>query len=80
MKKILERPADYDAKRPALPWALAIAGWECRTLHRTQKRRREDPEQAVGGTGHVDVEADILARDLAQAAVAALGPNAIATR
>jgi len=31
MQKILERAGDYDSSRPAMPWALAIAAWECRT-------------------------------------------------
>src|SRR5713101_9596107 len=29
MEKILSRASDYDAARPAQPWALAIAAWEC---------------------------------------------------
>src|SRR4029079_7538387 len=46
LQKILERaPADYERSRPALPWALAIAGWECRTLLRKRQRRHEVPEQ-----------------------------------
>ena len=32
MMKILERAGEYDKQRPAVPWALGIAGWECRTL------------------------------------------------
>ncbi|NLE48108.1 MAG: sigma-70 family RNA polymerase sigma factor [Sandaracinaceae bacterium] len=40
--KIFERaPIDYDRARPALPWVLAIAGWECRTLLRRRARNRE---------------------------------------
>ncbi|HEX6275868.1 MAG TPA: sigma factor, partial [Polyangiaceae bacterium] len=41
MQKIFERAGDYDASRPAVPWALAIAAWECRTLQRKRQRRRE---------------------------------------
>ncbi|MBI3179922.1 MAG: sigma-70 family RNA polymerase sigma factor, partial [Deltaproteobacteria bacterium] len=29
MLKILERANEYDRARPALPWALGIAAWEC---------------------------------------------------
>lgn len=40
--KIFERaPIDYDRARPALPWALAIAGWECRTILKKRARNRE---------------------------------------
>src|SRR5882724_9957920 len=48
MVKILERASDYDPKRPAMPWALGIAAWECRTLQRKRFRRREASEQAGG--------------------------------
>ena len=44
MEKLLERAHEYDPKRPAMPWALAIAGWECRTLARKRSRRRETHE------------------------------------
>src|SRR5436190_20458326 len=32
MQKVLERASDYDPQRPALPWALTVAAWECRTF------------------------------------------------
>jgi RNA polymerase sigma-70 factor (ECF subfamily) len=41
LQKVLERASDYDPKRPALPWALAIAAWECRTIQRKYSRRKE---------------------------------------
>lgn len=44
MAKVLARVSEYDAARPPLPWALAIAAWECRTLRRKRQRRREAPE------------------------------------
>jgi RNA polymerase sigma-70 factor (ECF subfamily) len=44
LEKVLTRSAEYDRSRPALPWALAIAAWECRTLLRKRSRRRELPE------------------------------------
>jgi RNA polymerase sigma-70 factor (ECF subfamily) len=73
MTKILERASDYDPARPALPWALAIAGWECRTIQRARSRRRETledvgPEAADGVT-----EDDFITRQLSAAAVAAMG-------
>jgi RNA polymerase sigma-70 factor, ECF subfamily len=78
MQKILERASDYDPKRPALPWALAIAGWECRTLLRKKGRRREAGEAgltdlAAGADGDHDAERRFVERDLANAALAALG-------
>lgn len=39
--KLFAQAADYDADRSVLPWALAIAGWECRTIRRRTQRRRE---------------------------------------
>lgn len=76
LQKILERaPADYDRSRPALPWALAIAGWECRTLARKRQRRRESPvelgEQRLADPH--DVEQAFAQRELSQAALEALG-------
>jgi RNA polymerase sigma-70 factor (ECF subfamily) len=41
MMKLMERAADYDPSRPALPWALAIAAWECRSALRRRTRSRE---------------------------------------
>jgi RNA polymerase sigma-70 factor (ECF subfamily) len=76
LQKILERaPADYDRSRPALPWALAIAGWECRTLARKRQRRREGPAELVE---HAPAEAEdaeelFAQRELSRAALEALG-------
>lgn len=72
MHKILERASDYDKTRPALPWAMAIAGFECRTLLRKRSRRRESyeapPERASDSA-----EAELLERDLVAAALETLG-------
>lgn len=73
MEKILERANDYDKTRPAMPWALAIAGWECRTLLRKASRRRETPEDAVPEPVHEASEEDFVQQDLARAAFQALG-------
>ena len=40
LEKIFGRASDYDPSRPALPWALTIAAWECATLRRTRQRSR----------------------------------------
>ena len=71
MEKILTRASDYDPGRPALPWALAIAGWECRTLGRQRSRRREVdglPERAAEDLP----EEELARRDLVQAALGAM--------
>lgn len=72
LEKVLTRCGDYDRKRPALPWALAIAAWECRTLARKRSRRRELPEEQApelsGGS-----EDDVAERELTHAAIDALG-------
>jgi len=87
MQKIFERaPVDYDRRRPALPWALALAGWECRTLRRRRQRRREDAGPARDALGSdiadraaevpspmQDAEAHLAARELEEAVVAVLG-------
>jgi RNA polymerase sigma-70 factor (ECF subfamily) len=41
MMKIFERADAYDRLRPALPWALGIAAWECRTLVKRRQRAKE---------------------------------------
>ena len=74
MERILVRAADYDPRRPALPWALGIASWECRTLLRKRTRRREvaDPavrEKAAGS----DPEQQLKDQEIARAVHAAMG-------
>lgn len=73
MEKILTRASDYDRARPALPWALAIAAWECRTLTRRAQRRREvGAEQLDGMTREAIAENELIQRELAAAAVGVL--------
>ena len=72
LEKILVRCSDYDRKRPALPWALAIAAWECRTLARKRTRRRELPEDHAPEFG-TDSENELTRRELVTAGIAALG-------
>lgn len=73
MQKILERASDYDRHRPAMPWAMAIAGWECRTLARRRARRREVAEDAAGERAGASLEEELALEDLIGAAVASLG-------
>lgn len=72
MMKILERASEYDKKRPALPWALGIAAWECRTVLRRQERLKEslgEPLLSDWGAGADEVEQKLLV----QAAMHAMG-------
>jgi RNA polymerase sigma-70 factor (ECF subfamily) len=73
MEKILSRASSYDSSRPALPWAVAIGAWECKTMLRSRSRRREvreedAPEGATSGS-----ENDLIQRELTVAALDAMG-------
>ena len=72
LEKVLTRATEYDARRPALPWALAITAWECRTLLRKRGRRRELPEALLPEAATESID-ELLQRDLLNAAVHALG-------
>ena len=41
--KVFAQAGDYDPSRGALPWALSIAAWECRTARKRRSRSRELP-------------------------------------
>jgi RNA polymerase sigma-70 factor (ECF subfamily) len=73
LQKVLERASDYDPSRRALPWALALAGWECRTLARRRQRRREVPEAEAGVRPGADEEEAFAQRKLVEAALAVMG-------
>lgn len=72
LEKILVRCSEYDRTRHALPWAVAIAAWECRTLARKRTRRRELPEE-VAPEPAIASEDELTRRELVAAAVAAMG-------
>jgi RNA polymerase sigma-70 factor (ECF subfamily) len=81
LEKIFARANDYDPARPALPWALAIASWECRTVRKQRQRRREQPEASPPERGFAeDLEVEHVNRDLCAAAVAAMGTLSPADR
>ena len=73
MAKILERASEYDRQRSAMPWALAIASWECRTILRKRSRRREVPEDASLEAHSSGGEDDQVQRQLVEAALVAMG-------
>src|SRR5258708_32230024 len=73
--KIFSRASEYDRARDALPWALGIAAWECRTLRRRRERRREQsapaPERAAEGA--LSPEEAVPERELRAAAEGGVG-------
>jgi RNA polymerase sigma-70 factor, ECF subfamily len=73
LQKILQRAADYDRTRAALPWALAIAAWECRTLLRKRSRRGEVSDERLPEFSGEHPEAKLIERDLVGAALTAVG-------
>lgn len=73
MTKILERACDYDPARPALPWALAVAAWECRTIQRAIWRRRESPEEGAPEPATGGSEEMFVTHELCGVAMVALG-------
>jgi RNA polymerase sigma-70 factor (ECF subfamily) len=73
LTKIFDRAAQYDPSLPALPWALAIASWECRTILRQRARRREVGTDALPEAALTDGEQTRIQADLVRAAIAAMG-------
>lgn len=72
MLRIFERANAYDPRRPALPWAMGIASWECRSLLKRRSRRREtDAPVVVSDDGAAVAEQE--QRELLAAAREALG-------
>lgn len=54
LEKIFSQSGDYNPQHRALAWALAIVGWECRTVLQRRRRRREqplEPASAIAETG-----------------------------
>ena len=80
MQKIFTRAHQYDPTRPALPWALAIAAWECRTSQRRRSRRREVSEEGRPEVGTRQEEEEFARRELVHAAVEAMGELSEADR
>ncbi len=73
MEKIFVRASDYDASKKAIPWALAIASWECRTILRKRGRRREVPEGDAEVALTPGSDDDHAQQELVVAALEALG-------
>ena len=44
---VFTRIDEYEPERPALPWILGIAGWQCRALRTRHSRRKEEALDAA---------------------------------
>jgi RNA polymerase sigma-70 factor (ECF subfamily) len=64
MEKIFTESVRYDRTRRALPWAAAIASWECRTIRRRHQRAR---------TVAVDLVPDVASSDMTPEDAAIVG-------
>lgn len=73
LENILTRSAEYDRGRPALPWALAIAAWECRTMLRKRTRRREISGELLPEAAGEESDQVFAERQLVQRAVDVMG-------
>lgn len=80
LEKVLRRASEYDPARAALPWALAIATWECRTALRKRHRRREAPEEAAPEAHAVGAEELLSEREMVDAVLAAMAELSEADR
>jgi RNA polymerase sigma-70 factor (ECF subfamily) len=80
MEKILTRASSYDRSRPALPWALAIGAWECRTLLRSRFRKHEVDGDGAPEPASAELEDDLVHRDLSAAALDIMGRLSAADR
>lgn len=73
LEKILARASGYDRSRAALPWALAITAWECRTSLRKKSRRKEVDADMAPELPTDAADAAVEERELIQKAVEVLG-------
>jgi RNA polymerase sigma-70 factor (ECF subfamily) len=70
--KTFAHAREYDPARPALPWVLAIAHNECRTLRKQRLRRREVGSEpaAMLSAPHLSPEHELISRELETALAA----------
>lgn len=77
MMKLFARASEFDPGRDALSWALGIVAYECRTLRKKARRRRELPEEgeplATQASSEPTPEDSLIEHDLEAAAVEVLG-------
>jgi RNA polymerase sigma-70 factor (ECF subfamily) len=74
MITIFARASDYDRRRAGMPWALAIAGFSCRTHRQKRARRREESDGAAHqlSTDSPSADEEIEKAELVAAAMGAL--------
>ena len=81
--KVFERASLYDPERPAMPWILGIASWECRTARKKLYRRREvdAPIEVMVCPGESPEEWLVAAdlQDALHSAMGQLGPRDLDT-
>ncbi len=70
MEKVFAEAHRYDRTRRALPWAVAIAVWECRTVRRRRQRSRTVPFDASADPRSDDASPEdaVIGQDLLSAA------------
>ena len=74
LQKVFFQASDYDSTRPALPWILAIASWECATVKKRRLRRAEGSLDSVGeGASTQTPEQLVSEADLKASLESALG-------
>lgn len=72
---VFTRIDEYETERPALPWILGIAGWQCRALRTSRSRRKEEALEAapLAADARRSPHDEAEAHELVVAAQAALG-------
>lgn len=75
LEKVFARASSFRRGHSALPWALAIAAWECRTVVRRRQRARADGDEGVEAATSPGPGPDeaLLAREIEAAVRDALG-------
>jgi RNA polymerase sigma-70 factor (ECF subfamily) len=75
MTLVFTRIDEYETERPALPWILGIAGWQCRALRTSRSRRREEAleEAPLAADARRSPHEETESHELVVAAQAALG-------
>lgn len=73
LMKLFKQAGRYDGESDPIAWALAIAGWECRTLIKKHSRRRETAEDDERGDARPTPEDAVMERELLDVAAEAIG-------
>jgi RNA polymerase sigma factor (sigma-70 family) len=71
--KVFSRASDFDSRRDALTWVMAIASYECRTIRRRRQRRRDLPLEHAPDRRTDTPEEQLLDREILRALDEILG-------